>query len=52
MGINHILKREKEQLSLLFSGLEKFPEVHILAENMKDRIGIVSFYIPKEPCIY
>ena len=24
MGINHILKREKEQLSLLFSGLEKF----------------------------
>jgi selenocysteine lyase/cysteine desulfurase len=45
MGINHILKREKEQLSLLFSGLEKLPEVHILAENIKDRIGIVSFYI-------
>ena len=45
MGINHILKREKEQLSLLFSGLEKFPEVHILAGNIKDRIGIVSFYI-------
>ena len=45
MGINHILKREKEQLSLLFSGLEKLPEVHILAGNIKDRIGIVSFYI-------
>ena len=45
MGINNILKREKEQLSLLFSHLEKFPEVHILAGNIKDRIGIVSFYI-------
>lgn len=45
MGINNILKREKEQLSLLFSHLEKFPEVHILARNIKDRIGIVSFYI-------
>ena len=45
MGINNILKREKEQLSLLFSHLEKIPEVHILAGNIKDRIGIVSFYI-------
>ena len=45
MGINNMLKREKEQLSLLFSHLEKFPEVHILAGNIKDRIGIVSFYI-------
>ena len=45
MRINNILKREKEQLSLLFSHLEKIPEVHILAGNIKDRIGIVSFYI-------
>ncbi|WP_338472633.1 aminotransferase class V-fold PLP-dependent enzyme [Niallia sp. XMNu-256] len=45
MGIDHMLKREKEQLNLLFSQLEKIPEVHILAGNMKDRIGIVSFYI-------
>jgi selenocysteine lyase/cysteine desulfurase len=45
MGINNILKREKEQLSLLFSHLEKFPEVQVLAGNIKDRIGIVSFYI-------
>ncbi|MEH7418861.1 aminotransferase class V-fold PLP-dependent enzyme [Neobacillus drentensis] len=45
MGINQILKREKEQLSLLFSHLEKIPEVKILARNIKDRIGIFSFYI-------
>ncbi|MEH7381188.1 aminotransferase class V-fold PLP-dependent enzyme [Bacillus sp. JJ1533] len=45
MGITNILNREKELLSLLFYHLEKFPEVHILAGNIKDRIGIVSFYI-------
>ncbi|WP_394233802.1 aminotransferase class V-fold PLP-dependent enzyme [Niallia oryzisoli] len=45
MGINNMLKREKEQLRLLFSQLEKLPEVHILAGNIKDRIGIVSFNI-------
>ena len=45
MGIKQILKREKEQLRLLFSHLEKIPEVKILAGNIKERIGIVSFYI-------
>jgi selenocysteine lyase/cysteine desulfurase len=45
MGIKQILKREKEQLNLLFSHLEKIPEVKILAGHIKDRIGIVSFYI-------
>lgn len=45
MGIKNILKREKEQLRLLFFHLEKIPDVHILAGNIKDRIGIVSFYI-------
>ncbi|MDR4889785.1 aminotransferase class V-fold PLP-dependent enzyme [Fredinandcohnia sp. QZ13] len=45
MGIKNMLNREKEQLRLLFSHLEKIPEIHILAGNIKDRIGIVSFYI-------
>jgi len=45
MGVKQMLKREKEQLRLLFSHLEKIPEVRILAGNIKDRIGIVSFYI-------
>ena len=43
MGINQILKREKEQLDLLFTHLEKIPKVIILAGKKKDRIGIVSF---------
>ncbi|PLS02753.1 aminotransferase class V-fold PLP-dependent enzyme [Neobacillus cucumis] len=47
MGIDNILKREKEQLRLLFSELDHLPEVKILAGNIKDRMGIVSFYIEK-----
>lgn len=45
MGITNMLKREQEQLRLLFSGLEKLPEVHLLARNLQDRIGIISFYV-------
>lgn len=45
MGIENILNREKEQLNLLFTLLEKIPNVHILEGHIKDRLGIVSFYI-------
>ncbi|MCA1030753.1 aminotransferase class V-fold PLP-dependent enzyme [Bacillus timonensis] len=44
MGIEHILKREKEQLDYLFSELEKIPSLHMLAGEQKYRIGIISFY--------
>lgn len=45
MGVENILKREKEQLRLLLSYLEKIPTVHILDGHIKNRLGIVSFYI-------
>ncbi len=45
MGISQIHKREEELVKLAFSGLEKIPGVKILAENMHDRLGIISFYI-------
>ncbi|OZM57175.1 selenocysteine lyase [Lottiidibacillus patelloidae] len=45
MGINNILQREKEILSFLFEKLLEIPKLHILAENNKDRLGIISFYI-------
>ncbi|NRD80384.1 aminotransferase class V-fold PLP-dependent enzyme [Bacillus sp. BRMEA1] len=45
MGVENILKREKEQLNLLLPLLEKIPQVHILEGHMKERLGIVSFYI-------
>lgn len=45
MGIENMLNREKEQLELLLSKLERVPGVHILEGGRKDRLGIVSFYV-------
>jgi selenocysteine lyase/cysteine desulfurase len=47
MGIDNILKREKELLNLLLDGLEKTPGVHIFEGHNRNRIGIVSFTIKK-----
>ncbi|MEH7352074.1 aminotransferase class V-fold PLP-dependent enzyme, partial [Neobacillus drentensis] len=44
MGVENIMKREKEQLKLLLSNLEDISDVHILNGHIKDRLGIVSFY--------
>jgi selenocysteine lyase/cysteine desulfurase len=45
MGIKNILKREEELLKIAFSELRKIPHLHILADNIEHRLGIVSFYI-------
>ncbi|OWY26177.1 aminotransferase class V-fold PLP-dependent enzyme [Sphingobacteriales bacterium UPWRP_1] len=45
MGVDNMLQREKELLQILFFGLKRIPGVHILAENIEDRLGVVSFYI-------
>jgi selenocysteine lyase/cysteine desulfurase len=45
MGIENILKREKEQLKLLLGGLGKIPKLHILEAKRNDRLGIISFFI-------
>ncbi len=45
MGVENIQKREKEILNIIWQELIKIPNLHILAENHKDRLGIVSFYI-------
>lgn len=45
MGIENILKREKEMLQLLLPRLEEIPGLHILEGHVKDRLGIVSFYV-------
>lgn len=44
MGVENILKREHELVHLAFSGLKKLPGIRILAENMEDRLGVISFY--------
>ncbi|MEM9836316.1 MAG: aminotransferase class V-fold PLP-dependent enzyme [Bacteroidota bacterium] len=40
-----ILQREKEQLDLLFAGLEQIDNLHILAGEHRNRLGVISFYI-------
>ena len=45
MGIENIENREKELLSRAFKGMRSIPGVRILADNVIDRIGALSFYI-------
>ncbi len=45
MDPDKMLLREKELLQILFFGLKKIEKLHILAENIEDRLGVVSFYI-------
>ncbi len=45
MGIENIQKREDELLKLAFAGLDSIPDVNILANKQRDRLGVISFYI-------
>ena len=45
MGIENIMKREKELLEILFMELEKNKKITILESEKKERLPIVSFYV-------
>ncbi len=45
MGIENIENREKELIPRAFKGLRAIQGVRILADNVMDRIGALSFYI-------
>src|SRR6056297_2654430 len=45
MGVDKILAREKEQLELIWQELQDLPNLHILADQHRDRLGVISFYI-------
>lgn len=45
MGVEHILAREHEVLEQLFERLERLPNLHVLAGQHKNRLGVVSFFI-------
>ncbi|MDF2855651.1 MAG: aminotransferase class V-fold PLP-dependent enzyme [Neobacillus sp.] len=45
MGIRNILQREKEQIKQLMEELGKIPNVYVLENHEKDRLGIVSFCV-------
>ena len=40
-----MLAREHEMLKLIWPILESIDNLHILADNHKDRLGVISFYI-------
>jgi len=45
MGVENILSREEELVKIAFDEFNKIPEVHILANEVKDRLGVISFYV-------
>lgn len=45
MGVERIIQREKYLVKKAFEGLRKIPGLHILADNIEDRIGVISFYV-------
>ena len=45
MGTRAIAAREEELVKRALEGLRSIPGLHILADNIEDRIGCISFYI-------
>ena len=44
MGVENIRRREEELLDRLFKGLDQIPNLHILANDLRERLAVVSFY--------
>ncbi|MCT4604158.1 MAG: aminotransferase class V-fold PLP-dependent enzyme [Marinifilum sp.] len=45
MGTKNIAEREEELLDLAFDKLKAVKDVHVLADNVQKRLGILSFYV-------
>ena len=45
MGVENILRREHELLDFVWPRLKAIPGLHLLADEHRDRLGILSFYI-------
>jgi selenocysteine lyase/cysteine desulfurase len=45
MGVEQIRRREQELLQILWTGLANVPGLHILADQHRHRLGIISIYI-------
>jgi len=45
MGTTNILAREHELIDIVWPEMNKNDNLHLLAENTKDRLGVLSFYI-------
>lgn len=44
MGVDKMAAREKELLDIAFKRLRQVPRLHMLAENLEHRLGVISFY--------
>ncbi|MCF6365701.1 MAG: aminotransferase class V-fold PLP-dependent enzyme [Bacteroidales bacterium] len=47
MGVENILEREHELLQKAYKEFDKIPEINILADNQRERLGVISFYTEK-----
>ena len=45
MGVPQILARERELLAIALPALRAIPQLHLLADHVDDRLGILSFYV-------
>ncbi len=45
MGVKNMLQREEEMVKILWKGLSEIKDLHILADNIPHRLGVISFYI-------
>lgn len=50
IGTENILAREHELINYAFKRLRSIPNLHILADNIENRLGAISFYI--DDCHY
>jgi selenocysteine lyase/cysteine desulfurase len=47
MGVTNLRAREDELVKITFTELRKISGLHILADNIEDRLGAISFYVDK-----
>ncbi len=52
MGVQNILDREHELLQIVFEELNKIENLSILQADVKDRLGILSFYLNNDSTNY
>lgn len=45
MGVENMLHREEELLERIWQRLDPLPKLHILADKIRKRLGVISFYI-------
>jgi selenocysteine lyase/cysteine desulfurase len=45
MGVQNIHEREEELVRLAFTEMRKIPNIQILADNIEERLGVISFFI-------